>query len=970
MVISDDETTVYEEKDSIVVPIIGDEIIVKCTDTGDVGSSWDDSDMKPVFKGIVISVSHQLGDNGSIYTVQCADMKSRLMDDTITKVYNEDYDTARKPTFSEKDELLHENKLTVGEIIEDIILLGQNQVFSYNAQYTPISYFSFSDFDFSQVDDLEDYVPEMLNFDGDTLLEAIYKTISSAGSYRMTYDPRDGKLILTKVSLDCEESGDERKLFYATADSDNPNNDYFTDTVTASSGVGTGRVNVIQDNTIKKSSETISVFRMYGGDIEWYSGHFLIDQNHDEYTSSPDPSGNYFLTNRNWDGFKYYFPTNSLGGVYASGQYCIVGCPLYPQWNPLKGYEPFEVTIPEKGMLELPADGHVGSTVLNPAWAGMKENEGYCRVEKMFMPDSKIQEKVREDYSVALGLTYEAWFPWFGECSYCDGSGAVEDASPWAGHEDDWFGNSRDDDGTPNRPALTPFDYQFYTDEFGDSIPQRHPVPWENTCPACRGNGREPRFKITNIYNTLIDLPPSKVRIEDGSEQAVRDRTWQEMVQDLTYSYGPQLQIEYQLSFKGRSVHMVGTAPAHPLAGVTSKTGNTVEIFPSDKKIDSIYKTMISNGDQPAQFDYVRGNVVLNQRHAILCKKAVKRIETHPINPDEYIKSVVNGQLVTSYKNCEKGELSINSYWRPARAWINCYFSRYRFYDRFGDISGENPKTITVTPSGGSPTEYKVAGSVFNNRPVYEVYKKKPGDTEFSVRPIIRSVSIDEYRWQIFPSDYKLYPVPEYDNYSWSAPSGLYYYYMDKGYKFPIGSVHILEALRKNELTGSNFSSDDIMRSDIFPKRTNWVQRDDRYRLIKHAIRELEKKNDLQITGNVVIRGTNFDLANGLGYVDFGDDDKASVVKITHNFKGSYTTQMELSTEEFRLGEKTEREKDTERLMERYIQKYKLANRDLDQTKRVQTSHSGNGSGGQENTESLAYEDGIGTSAHVNNKTD
>jgi hypothetical protein len=89
--------------------------------------------------------------------------------------------------------------------------------------------------------------------------------------------------------------------------------------------------------------------------------------------------------------------------------------------------------------------------------------------------------------------------------------------------------------------------------------------------------------------------------------------------------------------------------------------------------------------------------------------------------------------------------------------------------------------------------------------------------------------------------------------------------------------------------------------------------------MMEVAVKELERRNDIHVSGNIAIRGCSIDISNGLGYVELSTGKKACVVKVEHVFKGSYTIELEVGTEEFRIGQQKEEEKDYLRKLENQI---------------------------------------------------
>ena len=930
---------------SLIVPAIGDGIVVTAstvTSAAEAGSESEDI----LFKGFVIDVAHNKGDNGSIYSVRCTDMKARMADVVLTKSYNEIYQIASRPNFSEHDREetpFEAREWTVGQIIKDLLATANKHAVDIASEFLPLSYFEYGDFIFSEVKDLEDFVPGVLHFENISLLEAIFRTISESGTYRMAYNQRADKIIFTRLSTKAKEAGRKRDINFATADKHMPNADY----------VGDNGINIIADNTSRRTSDLATIFRYFSAHIEWYSGHYYIDGDHEHYRlSSPNHDSIYFLSNRNWDGYKYHAPMYTLGdfidgssGDVALNAYCIVGCPLYPQWNVLAGYEPHQTIMKHTRALEdgekLSQDGDgnyidITDESYSTSHDGEVANEGYTALDIAFPRGKAFTDFAGGDnYSVALGYTYEAWYPWPGVCAYCNGTGTVSNVSTsWREHYEDWFGNSRNANGSPNKPGMSPFSYSY--DSNGN--PTKHPVPWNNTCPACRGNGREPRFKITNILNSFMDVTPDKKKIGDSAAEEFTQMTWDQMVQDLDNTFGPKIQMEKTTEIIACSTKNEGeTMPQHSLWAATSQESSEEKIFPIDKRhpyndrVSELYKTQIEINAQ-ANIDHKRGNVVFTSRVGIPCKKPTRSIKTEigkktvQRGDKDVIESTVY-HIFDKKDNVVYSDQMIDprqtTFWRPARAWISCFFKREKLFDDCSEH--RNPSNLSMpNPDEGQDSTYRVGVQVWDGRAVYEVKDKHPDDdTEFDVRPVIKGKTGEEFRWQISPDDLYKYLMPTTEKMDWTSGSDNTRTKMQaSGYYFSEASAHITEPLREYEakLLSGTVKKDGIMRNNIFGKPVRWLMRDDRFKLIKRAVMELERRNNIQITGSLEIRGTNFDIDNGLGYVEFEDGLKACIVKIEHNFGGGmYTTSLELTTEEFRLGEEREKDLDYKRQMDNKI---------------------------------------------------
>ncbi|MGQ4893432.1 MAG: hypothetical protein ACP6IQ_02265 [Candidatus Njordarchaeia archaeon] len=901
------------------IPLIGDEIVVRVSEKASINIE----NKITVFKGFVRDVSHQKNESGSLYAITCVDNKAHLENEVIYKTYNEIFVVTARPTFDSTNNLYTPKKMTVKEIVEDIIETASHQIL----EDKNIIHFTKNDLDWSLVGkELTDFIPETLKFENVTILQAIYRTISSAGTYRIIYDAERDKIIFSKVSLNADKAGDKRIFFYAEADKNSPNKDY----VNAYNNSGT-IVDVVSDNSVRRTQDLANYYRMYGAKVEWYSGHYYIDEDHNDYNFTINNKVEYYLSNKNWDGYKYYFPETCLGSE-EKRRYVIVGIPLYPQWNPLEGYEAYKEALTKNVILapkgqEFDDSDHKWTKYLISDYENQEEVNGITVLDRQIPLTPEIgQNFSSDDINVALGFTYEAWFPYPGKCKHCDGTGAVENATVWGDNYE--FGN------THNKSGLTPFNYAYNS----KGIPTRHPLPWKNTCPACRGVGREPWFKITNILGALVDLPPDKIRVEDLAEQTMTNWTWNQMIKDLTYNFPPQVKIEYNyltkdgVSFDGTSS---GDLPKHPLAGLKSKVGDPITIIPEDEKIKQLFYTQIGPATDYV-IDYIRGNVIFKSRHFIGCRKLMKTLYLfHGYNRDAARDEVAtmmykdyhgSGKHVTVYNEDYIPPYQYPTYWRPARAWITCYFYRERFYDT--NIGG--PLTFKTDVSGEGKQTYIAKPAIIDGRICYEVKEKHPEkDTEFDARIAIKGQIVNEYRLQVYPEDIGKNPVPKYSEEGWQDSKTSYIDNKAHNYAFPSASTHVMEALRDSEIKGTKYDGKNIHRSDRFPKKISWVHRDYRRKLLEHAVRELEKRNNIQITGNMVLRGQIFDLRKGMGYVEFDDGlriTKSCIVKITYSLKDDFLTTIELTTEEMRLGEENEEQQDYKRKMETKIDKMFIEN--------------------------------------------
>ena len=126
----------------------------------------------------------------------------------------------------------------------------------------------------------------------------------------------------------------------------------------------------------------------------------------------------------------------------------------------------------------------------------------------------------------------------------------------------------------------------------------------------------------------------------------------------------------------------------------------------------------------------------------------------------------------------------------------------------------------------------------------------------------------------------------------------------------------------------------DVMKSDITGKIIAWAHKDDRMKLFEKACAELERRNNIQVSGTISVRGelpafvSSFGVG-GFGYVTLYDGLKACVVKIDITFGNDFIINLEVGTEELRVGQKKEKDMEYERLISDAISGLNIKNNPL-----------------------------------------
>lgn len=977
---------------SYIIPKIGDAIVVYMyNDTReDMYNNFDSNNgWVIIFKGYVSSVNKNIGQDGMKYTIGCEDIKVRLRDNCIRKVYNNSFKISSIPNLSEKQDVIENpyttQKMKIKDIVEDIFEYSKRIALNAGSYEKRMVLFDYNSIDWNGNDDLKDFIPQSLSFDNTTIFEAIYRTINSYGNYRIVLDYSDQKLYICKLSYGAKKCGSKLKLVYADP---NNNSEWYN-------------VNVVGDNTWRRTRDTCDILRCYTGPIEWYSGHFYIRSSY-TYNSDGKMTGSsrsnytpgwdkfhdnrFVIRNKNFDGYDYIFGLGALPGFSDDLKRgtLIVGAPLYPSWNIYQGYGPRKRNF--SGIAKYAYNNYADSR--DPLKSPSVSYEEGSYQANLGATDNDLKGFVDPDFRSVMGsntsdmassYSYEAWFP-YGICPLCNGYGAVSyDAS----NQFDLFGKSRKMSGVSTGVfgnISKPFQYNFVeksVDGIKTLVPSNHPIPWKNTCPMCRGTGMEPWFRMTSIANNLVDVTPDLMKmgeddnndtIEEYKTNGYKNKTWSEIAREKSLRKDVIIHVEDVMSgfcYDLSKLDSWDSKIEHSLSSSVSGYNNR-QIFdtasqPRLRYVQGLYYTGISEA-KGFQIDSDRGMVIFKEKKNIPCVRPQCGISTVRYNNREYLPIIVdnsNGNEYVKYAN--KGTMlgtsqKAKSYWRPARAWITCYFRRDMLKAPLGGenssktrfscyFPGHREYTVKRVVPDEDDKQYTISAGIEDNRYYIEIMNKHYLSSEYKVRPIVKGITLNDFKWQICPYDLGRWNVSaftddgvvnkiELPNDYGNLWDKLYKITKNrKGYMYPTGSVHVMEQINDEEMKSAGYTKSQIetmQRSDFFGKVLRWVHKDDRVKLIEKGIAELERRNDVEVTGTISIKGGAPKFRNGFGYVNLSEersgtdndssgDLKACVVKIELDFTKGCVANLEVSTEEMRIGQMKEEEKEYQRKIESQI---------------------------------------------------
>ena len=532
-----------------------------------------------------------------------------------------------------------------------------------------------------------------------------------------------------------------------------------------------------------------------------------------------------------------------------------------------------------------------------------------------------------------------------------------------------------------------------------------YPLPWKNLCPYCRGVGRQPMFKIRNISADLFtgrnnqqpDQTSGNYSVPvDPDATATGPETWDQTQSRLTVHQGPQIQYEEYIHEKlpvyidrNRDFGIIqknttaGLATnknfteypgvPHPLQFDTmlkilpqqcsDATGNKdpqVQIVPPSWTVDRYHTTITMGSD--AEVDAAMGQVIFKRSIGIPCGRLYQSFRKNPFNLHYMIGEYGTLQPDAAPRLWADQHSMPMAYFRPARVWMACYYTRDNWYHNLLTDSQGNtidPVDVTYTNDDGETADYLVRCIVLDGRFAMEITKKNADmlqdgtPVEFTTGNRLISYSTSDFNLNIdmFYKDLDTYLVPSSPDLS---QEGIYYEKLG----FDSQTIQTYETQfsqwqtqcstllpEQNKPAAPTFpgTEDEIEqgiaanRKAFFPygkllmygmsspgevqaemdgytnlsfalnferyKVYKWKMRDQRPRMLQLGIKKLEIANDIKVSGDLVLVGVWFDISKGLGYVVYPEQGNATVMRITYNFSGGFETTIVLSREHARLGE-------------------------------------------------------------------
>lgn len=528
---------------------------------GDAIRIWinDGTGEKLAFKGTVRSVHDRKTSTGVIWTCEAVSEVSRLNETNFTGSFNFRNDPVRPQPVFNSDGTVHAITYTVKQIIEMIL--------SFPDPWNSPAYFKVTSIDWNGLDTLDrcgKFKPANLSYDNQGKGRCIEDVLARAGNFTYLYDPVADKLKIVELNRQCNACGTKWAINFAS-----------TDNATAEATAAyASKYHVEEDSTEWTTRQTCNTVRIVAGKIRFYSGQFIIPETVTGAVVGSSYNLGYHTIDdvhdtaelqkkraRNPDGAKYRFVMPGNFGVTDPRKIKqhFVGLPLFPDWNIFEDWFPAICEIDEV----LPPD---------PALPGFDPNKYKGKVE--YQPHC-LGDHLAGGNKI-LGYhdhlhTYQAWAI-KGVCPACKGWGLVKKVFDNTDNEPNLELVAKGPKGQ-ERYMLEVKNYLFKPSDFGNptadismlepfydedgtpvdtSLAGGYPLPWKNTCPACRGVGYQPAYKIRNIEQelyrgrtpkTLLPADATTIPADPDQTQAGPEK-WEDANNRLSLELGPLVQVE------------------------------------------------------------------------------------------------------------------------------------------------------------------------------------------------------------------------------------------------------------------------------------------------------------------------------------------------------------------------------------------------------------------------------------------
>lgn len=904
-----------------------------------------------IFRGVVRGISEHTTPSGLKYSCVAYSRVALLNGYNVTLTCNPLGELRPQPYFDPTaGSLTDVRHYTVAQIIRAIM--------DFRDAWNTSEPFAYADIDWNGLENdprCGAFVPSDLSFSNSPKGDAISHVLRSAGSYVLHYDPDSDRLRVVTLNLVATNCGTEWPLQFRYVEDKTNGTVYYAH-----------ELQVQEDHTEWDSRQSANVCRVIGGHIRFYSGNFAIPEmientvsvaadgtetpvpeNDRLHAIGPDSVTDQKARAHNTEGtyYRLHLP-NALYQDTRKYQVYEVGLPLFPGWNPHADYLP-DLTIIQ-GVI---SENGAFPAGIDATW---------------YVNKQEFQPMTRGTYlatgSVRLGFErhlryYEAWYA-KDPCPCCDGTGnvtAVYENAENTPHIT-WVNVTRD--GRLKYPVVD--NYRFSPSDFGTpsayvnhnlsawapTAEQQYPIPWKNLCPACRGVGLKPEYKIRNIQNDLVQglanavdspTPVQSVSLDPQYIQT-QPETWEDMQNRIIMSLPPQIQVEEAifspflplppndllrmeklLAFSKDTNYPESVRQylfPHPLTGFNQRISEdlgtpralTADFSEYMLRTYALFTKIDFDGEKFCQPANSLGDFIFHMPVCIRAKMGMSRwrvdgVESrhkHYLTPEGLLdgKGYMGGETGKDKTGAPMG------YWRPARVWAQFFYIKEGFFWH----STAEPVVIPYTGADGITYNYLAKPMVIDGRWACEVVKLNPNEwaqQELGNYDFVAQTILDEGSAIIetTEADFNIMPVPG----TTTLDNDAYEVYKTTTMGLRFARAHLFrwdkptqgEVLVEHEGAIPEVSQLGLAR----PRLYSWRLRDDRPRLLAKAIRSLEEKNDLTVSGSLVLRGMLHDLAGGLGYIDYPGRGLATIVKITHDFSNGYRTTIEPSRMEARYGE-------------------------------------------------------------------
>lgn len=822
------------------------------------------------------------------------------------------------------------------------------------------------------------FVPRSVSYVNTGKIDAIQQVLDRAGNFKIYYDPSTtdtGKLRIVELNKACNRCGPLWDLSFPIGSSDSGQGEGYATELDVISDATVWNT----DESCNVLRITSSQIRFYTGqyiipetiengqkDDPNHPGHSVAATDVDRFVAvEQDSIANQKARAVNQDGVNYRFqhPIEQVFSDPRKIQQYPVGLPLFPDWNPHEDFLPETKLL--VGVMPVENQTALPNNLTPDSYKWEYEFLRYTQGQSNAMGVARLgrSDNLR---------VYQAWYV-KDKCPACHGSGNVakvytnDTNTPvitWVpmGAPVSITGQAGGTQKQIMKPVAS--NYIMSPLNFGDpnydpvaaglrpwapSGDNLYPIPSRNLCPYCRGVGWKPDHKLRNFESSLVEARTVTTTATDHVNEVPIDaeftqteaETWEQTQNRLIIPIGAYVQLEDAIITQNRlpvAPTTNGNLPWQQLAGVEafsfphplngyrfklcSKIGiqdndPTGNLVPADWNALGMFTTIrfAQRISQSPTVDLNMGRVVFGMPVFIPAEMNWARPATSDSQYQYRIILDANG-LTRQIPQLRRANGIIPvGYWRPARAWLQGFYTKDRFYSRPKEgEDGFQPVQFQFTNADGETKNFQAKAMVVDGCWVCEITRFNP--TSWGIQPsnptdqvelitnrvIQMAIDDDEAKIETTEDDLKVCMIPPRAD---MTPNDLETYKRNAGCAFPRARVFRWDTPSAGEGLYEMEGIDPAVAQNAFarPRLYSWRLRDDRSKLMNIGCRKLDEANNIRVTGSLIVKGRSVVLNTGLGYVNYPNKGPTAAMRVVYNFSNGFKIEIEVSKQVARFGE-------------------------------------------------------------------